>query len=145
MDPFGAHLKVAQSKRQKKSKCIAALQIFTFHAAHTTRNLPRPLASAGEIFSQWLLGIANLGSSLGLYQKKKAKHCGPTERARRVAPLGTDLFSQSLWLSSHSGGCLIGFFELFLAHSKIPLEAALFVITGFLGARTTFSTFGALP
>lgn len=82
---------------------------------------------------------------MGLYQKKKAKHCGPTERARRVAPLGTDLFSQSLWLSSHSGGCLIGFFELFLAHSKIPLEAALFVITGFLGARTTFSTFGALP
>jgi CrcB protein len=42
------------------------------------------------------------------------------------------------------GGYLIGFFvELFSLHSEIPPEAALFVITGFLGALTTFSTFSA--
>jgi CrcB protein len=42
------------------------------------------------------------------------------------------------------GGYLIGFFiELFSLHSEIPPEAALFVITGYLGALTTFSTFSA--
>lgn len=42
------------------------------------------------------------------------------------------------------GGYLIGFFaELFLLRSEIPPEAALFMITGFLGALTTFSTFSA--
>ena len=42
------------------------------------------------------------------------------------------------------GGYLIGFFaELFSLHGEIPPEAALFVITGFLGALTTFSTFSA--
>jgi fluoride exporter len=42
------------------------------------------------------------------------------------------------------GGYLIGIFaELFSLHSKIPPEVALFVITGFLGALTTFSTFSA--
>ena len=40
------------------------------------------------------------------------------------------------------GGYLIGLFiELFALHREIPPEAALFVITGFLGALTTFSTF----
>ena len=42
------------------------------------------------------------------------------------------------------GGYLIGFFiELFSRHGEIPPEARLFVITGFLGALTTFSTFSA--
>ena len=42
------------------------------------------------------------------------------------------------------GGYLIGFFvELFSLHREIPPEAALFLITGFLGALTTFSTFSA--
>jgi fluoride exporter len=42
------------------------------------------------------------------------------------------------------GGYLIGIFvELFSLHSEIPPEVALFVITGFLGALTTFSTFSA--
>jgi CrcB protein len=42
------------------------------------------------------------------------------------------------------GGYLIGFFlELFSRHSEIPPEAQLLVITGFLGALTTFSTFSA--
>lgn len=42
------------------------------------------------------------------------------------------------------GGYLVGFFvELFSLRSEIPPEAALFVITGFLGALTTFSTFSA--
>jgi CrcB protein len=42
------------------------------------------------------------------------------------------------------GGYLIGFFiELFSRHSEIPPEAPLFVITGFLGGLTTFSTFSA--
>jgi CrcB protein len=42
------------------------------------------------------------------------------------------------------GGYLIGFFiELFSRHSEIPPETALFVITGYLGALTTFSTFSA--
>ena len=42
------------------------------------------------------------------------------------------------------GGYLIGFFvQLFSLHREIPPEAALLVITGFLGALTTFSTFSA--
>ena len=42
------------------------------------------------------------------------------------------------------GGYLIGFFvELFALRSEIPPEAALFLITGYLGALTTFSTFSA--
>jgi fluoride exporter len=42
------------------------------------------------------------------------------------------------------GGYLIGFFiELFSLHKEIPPEAALFVITGYLGTLTTFSTFSA--
>lgn len=42
------------------------------------------------------------------------------------------------------GGYLIGFFiELFSLRSEIPPEASLFVITGFLGGLTTFSTFSA--
>jgi CrcB protein len=42
------------------------------------------------------------------------------------------------------GGYLIGFFiELFSLRSEIPPEASLLVITGFLGALTTFSTFSA--
>ena len=39
---------------------------------------------------------------------------------------------------------LIGFFvELFSKHGEISPEARLLVITGFLGALTTFSTFSA--
>ena len=42
------------------------------------------------------------------------------------------------------GGYLVGFFvELFFLRGEIPPEAALFVITGFLGGLTTFSTFSA--
>jgi CrcB protein len=42
------------------------------------------------------------------------------------------------------GGYLVGFFvELFSLHREIPPETALFVITGFLGGLTTFSTFSA--
>ena len=40
------------------------------------------------------------------------------------------------------GSYLIGFLiGLFALHSEIPREAALFAITGYLGALTTFSTF----
>ncbi|MCX7892876.1 MAG: fluoride efflux transporter CrcB [Burkholderiales bacterium] len=42
------------------------------------------------------------------------------------------------------GGFLIGVaIQLFAEHPGIPPEARLFVITGFLGALTTFSTFSA--
>jgi fluoride exporter len=42
------------------------------------------------------------------------------------------------------GGYVIGFLiELFALHSEIPSEVALFAITGYLGALTTFSTFSA--
>jgi CrcB protein len=42
------------------------------------------------------------------------------------------------------GGYLIGFFfELFSQHGETSPEVRLFVITGFLGALTTFSTFSA--
>jgi len=42
------------------------------------------------------------------------------------------------------GGYLIGFFvELFSRHGDLTPEARLLVITGFLGALTTFSTFSA--
>ena len=42
------------------------------------------------------------------------------------------------------GAYLIGFLlELFSLHSEIPPQAALFAVTGFLGALTTFSTFSA--
>lgn len=42
------------------------------------------------------------------------------------------------------GGYLIGIaVELFVHHSGVPPEVRLFVITGFLGGLTTFSTFSA--
>jgi fluoride exporter len=42
------------------------------------------------------------------------------------------------------GGYLIGAaVELFIQHASLPAEARLFVITGFLGGLTTFSTFSA--
>ncbi len=42
------------------------------------------------------------------------------------------------------GGFIIGVaIEYFARHASIPTEARLFVITGFLGALTTFSTFSA--
>lgn len=42
------------------------------------------------------------------------------------------------------GGFLIGLsMEFFLQNSHLPAEAKLFVITGFLGGLTTFSTFSA--
>lgn len=42
------------------------------------------------------------------------------------------------------GGFLIGVaMEFFLHHNSLPAEARLFVITGFLGGLTTFSTFSA--
>lgn len=42
------------------------------------------------------------------------------------------------------GGLLIGVaIELFAEHPDVPPEMRLFVITGFLGALTTFSTFSA--
>lgn len=42
------------------------------------------------------------------------------------------------------GGYLIGFFlQLFSYHSEISPEVRLFVITGYMGALTTFSTFSA--
>lgn len=42
------------------------------------------------------------------------------------------------------GGYLIGVaVGLFNLHNALPLEAKLFVITGFLGGLTTFSTFSA--
>ena len=42
------------------------------------------------------------------------------------------------------GGYLIGIaVELFVQHAGIPPEVRLFVITGFLGGLTTFSTFSA--
>jgi CrcB protein len=42
------------------------------------------------------------------------------------------------------GGLLIGVaIQLFADHPGIPPEMRLFVITGFLGALTTFSTFSA--
>lgn len=43
-----------------------------------------------------------------------------------------------------SGGLLIGLsMEFFMHNQHIPPEARLFVITGFLGGLTTFSTFSA--
>jgi len=52
-------------------------------------------------------------------------------------PLGT-------LASNLIGGYLIGvFFEFFNTHVELPPEARLLVITGFLGALTTFSTFSA--
>ncbi|MFQ5773936.1 MAG: fluoride efflux transporter CrcB [Kiloniellaceae bacterium] len=52
-------------------------------------------------------------------------------------PLGTLVAN---WI----GGYLIGFaIELFATHGEVPPEARLFVITGFMGALTTFSTFSA--
>jgi len=47
-------------------------------------------------------------------------------------------------LSSSISAAADRVFRAVSGHSKIPLEAALFVITGFVGARTTFSTFGGL-
>jgi CrcB protein len=42
------------------------------------------------------------------------------------------------------GGYLVGVaVELFIHHASLPAEARLFVITGFLGGLTTFSTFSA--
>ncbi len=42
------------------------------------------------------------------------------------------------------GGYLVGFaVALFHQHAGLPLEAKLFLITGFLGGLTTFSTFSA--
>jgi CrcB protein len=52
-------------------------------------------------------------------------------------PLGT-------LASNLIGGYLIGVaMELFLQHVLVPPEWRLFVITGFLGSLTTFSTFSA--
>lgn len=52
-------------------------------------------------------------------------------------PLGT-LFGNML------GAYLIGFFIAFFAHNaSLSTEWRLFIITGFLGALTTFSTFSA--
>jgi fluoride exporter len=52
-------------------------------------------------------------------------------------PLGT--FAANLL-----GGYVIGLaLEYFSHHSSLPPEARLFVVTGFLGALTTFSTFSA--
>jgi fluoride exporter len=65
---------------------------------------------------------------------------------------GLSYFLNSLWpslppgtlIANLVGGYLIGFLiELFSLHSEIPPEVALFAITGYLGALTTFSTFSA--
>jgi CrcB protein len=39
------------------------------------------------------------------------------------------------------GGYLVGVAIAFFSHSSLPPEARLFVITGFMGGLTTFSTF----
>lgn len=41
------------------------------------------------------------------------------------------------------GGYLVGVAVAFFSHSSLPPEARLFVITGFMGGLTTFSTFSA--
>ena len=42
------------------------------------------------------------------------------------------------------GGYIVGVaVEFFLQHASVPVEWRLFVITGFLGSLTTFSTFSA--
>jgi fluoride exporter len=65
---------------------------------------------------------------------------------------GLSYFLNALWpslppgtlIANLVGGYLIGFLiELFSLHSEIPPEVALFAITGYLGALTTFSTFSA--
>lgn len=54
-----------------------------------------------------------------------------------VLPLGT-------LTANLVGGYLIGMaIEYFLHHANLPAEARLFIITGFLGGLTTFSTFSA--
>ncbi len=54
-----------------------------------------------------------------------------------VLPLGT-------LTANLVGGYLIGMaVEYFLHHANLPAEARLFIITGFLGGLTTFSTFSA--
>ena len=69
-----------------------------------------------------------------------------------MEPLGTELSPQhpmavaATWDAfRQSRRRLSGrvFVELFSLRSEIPPEAALFVITGFLGGLTTFSTFSA--
>ena len=43
-----------------------------------------------------------------------------------------------------SGGYVIGVaVEFFMHHASVPAEMRLFIITGFLGSLTTFSTFSA--
>jgi fluoride exporter len=65
---------------------------------------------------------------------------------------GLSYFLNALWpslppgtlVANLTGGYMIGFLiQLFAMHSEIPPQAALFAITGFLGALTTFSTFSA--
>jgi fluoride exporter len=65
---------------------------------------------------------------------------------------GLSFFLNALWpslppgtlVANLVGGFLIGvFIELFSLHKEIPPEVALFVIMGFLGGLTTFSTFSA--
>ena len=73
-------------------------------------------ASSGALL-RWFLGL-------------KLNHIYPN------LPLGTLLVNMI-------GGYLIGFFISFFANSALSPEWKLFIITGFLGGLTTFSTFSA--
>ena len=74
-------------------------------------------ASSGAVL-RWFLGL-------------KLNHIYPN------IPLGTLFVNMT-------GGYLIGFFISFFAHnSALSPEWKLFIITGFLGGLTTFSTFSA--
>lgn len=76
------------------------------------------LGASGGAVLRWFLGL-------------KLNHIYPN------IPLGT-LFVNMI------GGYLIGFFISFFAHnSALSPEWKLFIITGFLGGLTTFSTFSA--
>lgn len=53
-------------------------------------------------------------------------------------------FPWGTWVSNLSGGYLVGVaIALFAQHPSITHETRLFIVTGFLGGLTTFSTFSA--
>ena len=73
---------------------------------------------------------ASLGALLRLALSESLNHTFP------AIPPGT-------LLSNLIGGYLVGVAIAFFATSTLPLEWRLFVITGFCGGLTTFSTFSA--
>jgi CrcB protein len=83
----------------------------------------------------WQLLAVGVGAALGAWLRWWLG--GVLNPAYPTLPLGT-LAANLL------GGYLVGVaIAFFTQHTHIPPEARLFVITGFLGGLTTFSTFSA--